>query len=136
MQNGMTISLNSAHDASEGTFSNYQNLRLLLHRYLGHGSTGAVYGATLDSDGVSEDEIALSHVIKAVAKDNSQKNGKKTERLRNEFEIYRKLETSGHICANIPRCYGLYESGSITVLLLEYAGEQLKSWDEVSSDGW
>lgn len=136
VQNGATLYLTSTHNASGGAFSDCQHLRLQLHCFLGLGSTGAVYGATLDSDDISEEKIVLSHVIKAVAKDDSQKNGEKLERLRNELEIYRKLEACGHICDNIPRCYGSFEADSITVLLLEYAGEQLKSWDEVSSDGW
>ena len=132
----MTISLNSTHDISGGVFPKCACLRLQLHCLLGFGSTGATYGATVDSDVLLEDNIALSHVIKAVVKDDSRKNSEKIKRLRNEFEMYRKLDASGYVCDNIPRCYGLYERDSMAVLLLEYVGEPLKNLDELSPEGW
>lgn len=115
-----------------------QPIRLQLQRLLGCGSTGTVYGATLDVDEfelTDKGDITLTSAIKTVPKDTSQKGKGQLERLQNEFEIYRKIEQArkaGLIDGTIPRCYDLYESDTTLVLLLECGGQQVNSWEEVS----
>ena len=78
----------------------------------------------------------LTFAIKMVVKENSQDSEGRLKRLRNEFEVYKKLEArmAGKIGTSVPQCYGLYESDSTLLLLLEYAGDKVHSWDEVSTE--
>ena len=88
-------------------------IHLLLHRFLGYGVTGEVYGATLDIDGMDHEEktsVKLSHVVKLVTKGSSTESEEQASHLRNEFAMYQKIEAArsvGYGGESIPRCYGL-----------------------------
>lgn len=115
-------------------------VRMQLHRFLGSGSTGDVYGATLDIDGIDiiKTNVALSHVVKLVTKDTSAENVMRISRLQNEFSMYQQIEKArlaGYSVESIPRCYGLYESKYSYVLLLEYAGEPIQDFEQITSSG-
>ena len=94
-----------------------------LHRMVGSGSTGAVFQASLEDDQNIRESAAPSYALKIVPTGSFQHRNGNIKRLRNEFEIYRKLS---EVDADIaPRCYGLYESPRMLALVLDYRGESL-----------
>ena len=93
-----------------------------IERVLGKGCTGIVYEAT--SSTVSPYRFALKVVRKGQAEDEFDCFGQ----IYNEFLTYRALEkarNNGKIENGVVRCYGLFETDSSLVLVLEYGGESL-----------
>ena len=102
-----------------------ESVRLRLQRFLGRGSTGTVFEAKLDLDGCGD---ARSYAFKTVVKGSHEEEEGQIRRLLAEFKIYCNIEQarqSGKICNAAPRCYGLYESPNILVLISDYEGEPL-----------
>ena len=118
-----------------------QPIRLHIHHLLGTGSTGDVYSASLDVNGIelTGTKADFSHVIKVVPKGNSPESEGRVERLQNEFAIYQKIEKArleGYYNGqSIPHCYGLFESEFSLVLVLDYAGEPVENFGNITVEG-
>lgn len=115
-----------------------QPFLLRLQRLLGCGSTGTVYEAKHDVDGDDNTPGVQSYALKIAQKGTTDREKGAVERLRNEFEIYRVIERArgvGQIRDEVPRCYGLYESRYMLMLVLDYAGSSVEEkWEDLKED--
>ncbi|OCB89155.1 kinase-like protein [Sanghuangporus baumii] len=102
-------------------------LRLL--RDIGEGISGIVYEAKIDIDGHGEDPSSPSFAVKIVQKSDSDFVGCLIQSLHKELDFYRVINQAmqeGRIRDGIvPRCYGLFESKDMVMLVMDYGGETL-----------
>ena len=118
-----------------------QPIQLHIHHLLGTGSTGVVFSASLDVNGIelTGTKADFSHVIKVVSKGNSSESKGRVERLQNEFAKYKKIEKARlkgyYEGQSIPHCYGLFESELSLVMVLDYAGEPVENFDNITVEG-
>ncbi|KAL5514714.1 hypothetical protein ACEPAG_2030 [Sanghuangporus baumii] len=104
-------------------------LRLL--RDIGEGVSGIVYEAKIDIDGQGEDPSSPSFALKIVQKGDSDSVGCLIQSLHKELDFYRVINQAmqeGRIRDGIvPRCYGLFESKDMVMLVMDYGGETLNN---------
>jgi len=130
------VFLKAVKGTGKCSFAGQHPIRVRLVSELGRGATAIVFGAADDrikDDQKHDASSRPTHAIKFVAKDSSQAE-EKISRLRNEFEAYIRIEqhrAAGFGGESIPRCYGLFESDRSVVLLTEYAGKSLSSFDDI-----
>lgn len=110
-----------------------------LRRLIGEGSTGIVYEARLFDNGIEDESRA--YALKFVYKRTRSKEEVRDRevRLRKEFSVYLRLEEARHqdgIDGIAPRCYGLFESDLMMILVLDYGCDALKgdAWSMISSE--
>ena len=117
--------------------------RLRIHRFLDSGSTGIVYGATLDGD---ESRLAdatndvPTFAVKVMLKSSTGEGQDRLFKLENEYSIYARIHSEDKEKKSVlrdmtPRCYGIYETDSTIFILLEYVGERVRNWNEVTIEG-
>jgi len=102
--------------------------RLWFTRFIALGSTGAVWQCCFDT---GHDSFAAK-IVEMLCPSDAQKR----QRLRNEFEMYLRLDQAyqskqlqGRIA---PRCYGAFEGRYMDVLILDLCDSILNSWDDLS----
>ncbi|KAK0465880.1 kinase-like domain-containing protein [Desarmillaria tabescens] len=110
-------------------------VQLRLQRLLGHGSTGVVYEAKRDASGNDETTDSQSYALKVVRKGEREEEEGALKRMYNESSAYRVIEQArknGKIGAVVPRCYGLFESQHMLLLVLDCEGMALDPQDWTS----
>ncbi|KAH8111592.1 hypothetical protein DFH11DRAFT_589626 [Phellopilus nigrolimitatus] len=109
---------------------------LRLTRPLGHGSTGFVYEGQLETKSAQDNWIPRAFAVKFVEVLKTEDEIRR-ERLRHEFGIYQILDRacsqSGELSKRIaPRCFGMFEGGNLSVLVLELQGDALWKWEDLN----
>ncbi|KAH8111596.1 hypothetical protein DFH11DRAFT_1512905 [Phellopilus nigrolimitatus] len=109
---------------------------LRLTRPLGHGTTGLVYECQLEAKSAQDIPIPRAFAVKFVEVLKTEDESRR-DRLRHEFGIYQILERAcrqpGQLSKRIaPQCFGMFEGGNLSVLILELQGSALRKWEDLN----
>ena len=86
--------------------------------------------------GKETDDVGLNYAVKALLKSSSREGKERLRRLEEEYSLYRSIDSFRdkyqHVLGKkIIRCYGIYETDSTVILLLEHAGECFDDWHDI-----
>ncbi|EJU06518.1 hypothetical protein DACRYDRAFT_97931 [Dacryopinax primogenitus] len=108
----------SAAENERDTSKHSSPVVLAAHLKIGEGTCGYVYMA--------------QHGLHRIAAKVSMPEQDERESLVNEYETYMRLRRAGLEGKVAPRCFGLFEGETMTVLLTAYSGSAVKDFDQLS----